>query len=72
MRVIFVALGCEQLGVIQLAAILRRAGHEVGLAFSRHLFDDRLFFRVPSLARLFPDDDVVDQVRRFNPDVVCF
>ena len=72
MRVLFVALGCEQLAISQLASILRRSGHHVGLAFSRHLFDDRLFMAVPSLARRFDDDDVVDQAIRFRPDVVCF
>ncbi len=55
-----------------LGAILRRAGHDVGLAFSRHLFDDRLFMHVPSLAKVFADDDIIPQLRRFRPDVVCF
>lgn len=72
MRVIFVALGMEQLAIGQLGAILRREGHQVGLAFSRHLFDDRYFLRMPKLAKLFDDDDVVEQVTRFRPDVVCF
>ena len=72
MRVAFVALGCEQLAISLLGAILRRAGHQVGLAFSRHLFDDRLFMHVPSLAKVFADDDVIDQLRQFRPDVVCF
>jgi len=72
MRVLFVALGCEQLSISLLAAILRRRGHQVGLAFSRHLFDDRLFMAVPRLARWFADDDVVEQAIRFRPDVVCF
>jgi hypothetical protein len=45
MRVLFGALGCEQLSIGLLAAVLRRSGHRVGLAFSRHLFDDRLFKR---------------------------
>ena len=72
MRVLFVALGYEQLPVSLLAAILRRAGHHVGLAYSRHLFDDRVVVYAPRLARLFADDDVFDQAMRFRPDVVCF
>ena len=73
MRVLFVAVGMEQLAIGQLGAILRREGHQVGLAFSRHLFDDRYFLRIPALAKLFDDDDdVVEQVVRFRPDVVCF
>lgn len=72
MRVIFVALGFEQLAISLLAPVLRRAGHSVGLAFARFLFDDRVFLSVPPLARLFDDDDVLEQVLDFKPDVVCF
>jgi radical SAM superfamily enzyme YgiQ (UPF0313 family) len=73
MRILFVALGTEQLNISLLASILRRAGHEVGLAFSPHLFDDRDQLSIPSLARWFPDDDdVVEQAARFRPDVVCY
>lgn len=72
MRVVFVAVGMEQLGVSLLASIVRRAGHTVGLAYARHLFDDHYFLSVPSLARRFNDDDVVEQVGRMRADVVCF
>jgi len=72
MRVLFVALGYEQLPVSLLSGILRRAGHQVGLAYSRHLFDDRVVIYAPRLARWFDDDDVLDQALRFRPDVVCF
>ena len=72
MRVLFVALGYEQLAVSLLSAILRRCGHQVGLAYSRHLFDDRATVYAPRLARLFSSDDVLDQALRFDPDVVCF
>lgn len=73
MRVLFVALGTEQLNISLLASILRRSGHEVGLAFSRHLFDDRDQMAMPGIARHFnDDDDVVEQAVRFRPDVVCY
>ncbi|MEO8603913.1 MAG: radical SAM protein [bacterium] len=73
MRILFVALGTEQLNISLLASILRRAGHDVGLAFSRHLFDDRDQLSMPGIARYFSDDDdVVEQAARFRPDVVCY
>src|SRR4051812_40954206 len=72
MRVMFAALGYEQLSISLLSAILRRCGHEVGLAYSRHLFDDRAVICAPAVARLFDDSDVTDQMLRFRPDVVCF
>ncbi len=71
MRILFVALGSEQLPVSLLASILRRSGHQVGLAYSRHLFDDRAVVHAPRLARIFQDDDVVEQAVRFRPDVVA-
>jgi anaerobic magnesium-protoporphyrin IX monomethyl ester cyclase len=72
MRVMFVGLGVEQLAVGLFTAILRRAGHTVGLAFSPHLFDDRYWLSMPGLAGLVEDEDhVLDQIRRFKPDVLC-
>jgi radical SAM superfamily enzyme YgiQ (UPF0313 family) len=71
-RVLFVGIGSEQLNISLLASVLRRHGHQVGLAFSRHLFDDRDMLCIPRLAKLFADDDVVEQALRFRPDVVCY
>jgi anaerobic magnesium-protoporphyrin IX monomethyl ester cyclase len=72
MRVLFVAEGFEQLPVSLLGAILRRQGHTVGLAFARHLFDDRNMLTSRTLSRLLGDEDIMGQVVRFRPDVVCF
>lgn len=73
MRVLFVALGWEQLSISLLGAILRRAGHQVGLSFSPHLFDDNLYTSLPLLARVFRrDDELLREMVAFRPDVVCF
>ena len=73
MRVIFAAIGCEQLGVSLLAALLRARGHEVGLAFSAALFDDRYILHVPRLATWFDDTAaVVDSIVSQAPDIVAF
>lgn len=73
MRVTFVALGSEQLGVSQLSALARREGHEVGLAFSASLFHDRYNLSVPALAPAFDDrQDVLDAIARQRPDVLAF
>lgn len=73
MRVLFVCLGSEQLGVSQLISIVKRAGHEVDLAYSASMFNDRFNLEVPSLARIFNDDDVVkDKILEVMPDVVAF
>jgi radical SAM superfamily enzyme YgiQ (UPF0313 family) len=73
MRVSFVALGSEQLAVSQLAAIARRDGHEVALAFSAALFHDRYNLSVPRLAPWFDDrKDAVDALVAQRPDVIAF
>lgn len=73
MRVTFVALGSEQLAVSQLSAIIRRDGHEVGLAFSASLFDDRYNLSVPRLAPFFDDrQQVIDAIAAQRPDVLAF
>lgn len=73
MRVTFVALGSEQLAVSQLAAIARRDGHTVGLAFSAALFDDRYNLSVKQLAPYFDDRQlVIDAIAEQRPDVLAF
>lgn len=73
MKVTFVAMSCEQLPVSLLAAIARREGHSVGLAFSPSLFDDKYFLDLPRLARVFDDRSaVLDAIRRQRPDVLAF
>ncbi len=73
MRVTFVAMSCEQLPISLLAAIARREGHTVGLAFSPALFNDKYVFDVPTLARVFDDRSaVLDAIRTQRPDVLAF
>lgn len=73
MRITFVALGWEQLGVSLLASIAKQHGHEVNLAFSPSLFNDRAHLHVPPLARLFDDrKDVLAAIERQQPDVLAF
>ena len=72
MRVTFVAMGCEQLGVTMLANIARQKGHQVQLAYSAALFHDRYNLNIPWLGRIFDDSDhVVDQIVAQRPDVIA-
>ena len=73
MRITFVALGWEQLGVSLLAAIAKQQGHDVNLAFSVSLFNDRFNFSIPSLASYFDDrGEVLKTIERQKPDVLAF
>lgn len=73
MRITFVALGWEQLGVSLLSAIAKRDGHDVNLAFSVSLFNDRYNLSIPSIAPFFDDrHEVLEAIRRQQPDVLIF
>ena len=73
MKVTFVVLGSEQLGVGQLSSILKKQGHQVGLAFSASLFDDRFNLQIPSIAKIFDDRKYVLQaIQQQQPDVIAF
>lgn len=73
MRVTFVALGWEQLGVSLLSAIAKQHGHQVDLAFSAALFNDRYNLSIPALASYFDDrKDVLSAIERQKPDVLAF
>ncbi|MBK7976667.1 MAG: cobalamin-dependent protein [Deltaproteobacteria bacterium] len=72
MRVTFLALGCEQLALSQLSALARREGHDVGLAFSAALFDDRYFLRAPRLAAALDDRaEALAAIVAQRPDVLA-
>jgi anaerobic magnesium-protoporphyrin IX monomethyl ester cyclase len=72
-RVVFVALGQEQLGISMLSAALRNAGHETALAFNPALFHDRYYFDVPVLRDVFERTRrVVDEAVALRPDLLAF
>jgi len=72
-RVTFVTLGWEQLGVGLLSAIAKQRGHDVRLAFSYSLFNDRYNFSIPSIAPFFDDRrEVLAAIGRQQPDVLAF
>lgn len=73
MKVTFLGLGTKQLGISQLAATLKLHGHEVNVAFSAQLFNDRFNLQFPSIAKYFDDTiDAIETIRETNPDVVAF
>ncbi|MBI5527341.1 MAG: B12-binding domain-containing radical SAM protein [Deltaproteobacteria bacterium] len=73
MHIVFVQRGVESIGVEFLSAVLKRAGHRVSLVFDPALFDDKHYFELPRLARLFSSEESIPgRVERLNPDLVCF
>jgi len=72
-RVTFVALGWEQLGISLLSSIVKQQGHQVGLAFSPALFNDRYNLNIPFLTVFFDDrKDIIATIQRQKPDVLAF
>lgn len=73
MRITFVGLGWEQLGIGLLSALAKLQGHTVDLAFSSALFNDRYNFNISALAALFDDKKaVLDLIKKQKPDVIAF
>ncbi|HMY21240.1 MAG TPA: radical SAM protein, partial [Polyangium sp.] len=73
MRVVFVALAQEQLGLSMLSAVLRRAGHETALAFNPALFGDRYYFDVPLLRDFFDRTErMIEEAVQLEPDLLAF
>ena len=74
MKIIFVHLGRENLGIEYLSSVLERAGHETCLAYDSGLFgsEDNVFC-VPFLERLFSQKEkVIAKIEKENPDLVAF
>ncbi len=73
MRILFVALGQENLGQEYLSAALKHHGHDTALAFDPGLFDDNYQFSVPTLARLLDSRaKLFEEIAAADPDIVCF
>lgn len=73
MRVTFVSLGMELLGVEYLSSYLKAHGHETSLVHNPALFDDRFQLRMPWLAKLFNQDDkIVQRLLELDPDIIGF
>ncbi|MEW6076598.1 MAG: cobalamin-dependent protein [Thermodesulfobacteriota bacterium] len=74
MRITFVHLGREHLGLEYLSSIVRREGHQVSLAYDPGLFgpEDNVFC-VPALERLFDQRrQVLAAIRESSPDLIAF
>jgi radical SAM superfamily enzyme YgiQ (UPF0313 family) len=73
LKITFVGLGTEQLGISQISAIAKREGHTVGMAFSAALFHDRFNLEFPSISPYFDDThNVIQAIKDQTPDVISF
>ncbi|MBU1062055.1 MAG: B12-binding domain-containing radical SAM protein [Candidatus Omnitrophica bacterium] len=74
MKVTFVHLGREHLGIEYLSSVLKKAGHEISLAYDPGLFgtEDNVFY-IPFLERVFDrKNEVISRIESSTPDLVAF
>ncbi|HOX28158.1 MAG TPA: radical SAM protein [bacterium] len=73
MKVLFVYMGAESLGVEYLAGAARAAGHEADLAFDPALFGGNLMWDIPTLARrLDLRPKIMKRISDERPEVAAF
>ncbi len=74
MRISFIHLGRENLGIEYLSAVLKKAGHETSLSLDPGLFglNDNVLY-IPFLERLFEQRErILEEVGRFEPQLIAF
>lgn len=72
MKIIFPVMGAENISVSYLSTVLKEAGHSVKVAFDRALFDDKQYFSVAFLNRIFSEKDkMIKGIIREKPDVLA-
>lgn len=74
MKIVFVHLGRENLGIEYLSSILKKAGHETSLALDPGLFsrEDNVFY-IPFLEKKFSRRaQIIKQIQNLRPDLVAF
>jgi radical SAM superfamily enzyme YgiQ (UPF0313 family) len=73
MKIIFPVMGAESISVCYLSTALKNAGHTVQVAFDRALFDDKQYFSIDFLHRLFDKkQNMVDEIIKAKPDILAF
>jgi radical SAM superfamily enzyme YgiQ (UPF0313 family) len=74
MKITFVHIGRENLGIEYLSSALKEAGHTTSLAYDPGLFgpEDNVFY-VPRLEKAFSQKEkILTQIEKTNPDLVAF
>jgi hypothetical protein len=73
MKIVFVAIGWENISLQALSAVLKQHGHDVELVYDQALFDDKNYLCIKWLARLLDQKDkVLQRIIELQPDLVGF
>ncbi|KMP11017.1 hypothetical protein UR09_04560 [Candidatus Nitromaritima sp. SCGC AAA799-A02] len=72
MKVVFPVMGAENISVAYLSTIVKNEGHDARVAFDRALFDDKQYFSVDFLHRLFDQKKrMIEKIIEEKPDVLA-
>ncbi len=73
MKVTFVYMGAENLGIEYLSALLKQHGHETRIAFDPGLFNDRQYLNVPVLRDIFSyRKKLISEIAGSKADLIAF
>ncbi len=73
MKIVFVAIGWENISLQALSAMLKKHGHDVELVYDQALFDDKNYLCIKWLARLLDQKaKVLQRIIELQPDLVGF
>jgi anaerobic magnesium-protoporphyrin IX monomethyl ester cyclase len=72
MKVVFPVMGAENISVAYLSTIVKNQGHESKVAFDRALFDDKQYFSVGFLHKLFDHKEkMISAIIKERPDILA-
>ncbi len=72
MKIIFPVMGAENISAACMVSLCKNLGHRVKVAFDRALFDDKQYFSINFLARLFDTKkQVIKEIIKEKPDILA-
>ena len=72
MKIIFPVMGAENISAACMVSLCKDLGHCVKVAFDRALFDDKQYFSIGFLAKLFDKKkQVVKEIIKEKPDILA-
>jgi len=72
MKIIFPVMGAENISVSYMVTVCKTLGHSVKVAFDRALFDDKQYFSITFLAKLFDQKQkVIEKIIKEKPDIIA-
>lgn len=73
MKIAFLYIGAENLGIEYLSSILKQKKYKTKLFYDPSLFDDKFIFNIPFLSKIFTiRKNIISSLIEYNPDLIVF